>query len=203
MLNTILKSGLTTLIYSLRFEWVGEPLPEKCIVAFWHSQMIVGWWVARKDAVALVSKSKDGEYLNKILMKWGYKTVRGSSSVSGKEALDEAIQIVSVGNAKRLVITPDGPKGPMQIFKRGAFIAAHELNLPLYFLSINYKNGITLPKSWDRFQIPFPLSTIVLTSHVIDAGNFPSDSEEQKEFLETASLPYRTDCVPKAIDEEE
>lgn len=193
MLSTILPSGLTTLIYSLRFEWIGEPLPEKCIVAFWHSQMIAGWWAARKNSVALVSKSNDGENLNKILVKWGYKTVRGSSSVSGKEALDQAMEMIRRGEAKRVVITPDGPKGPKEIFKRGAFIAAKELNLPMYFLTIAYKNGMTLPKSWDKFQIPFPLSTVVITTHLIDTSGFPSHLEEQKYFLESASLPYRTD----------
>src|SRR5260221_11017742 len=99
MINRILPSGLTTLIRSLRFKWKGEALPEKCIVAFWHSKMIAGWWVSRKNAVALVSKSQDGEYLHHILEKWKYKTVRGSSSVSGMEALDEAIEMIKSGEA--------------------------------------------------------------------------------------------------------
>ena len=202
MLSTILPSGLTTLIHSLRFKWIGEPLPEKCIVAFWHSQMIAGWWVSRKDAVALVSKSKDGEYLSNILMKWGYKTVRGSSSVSGKEALDEAIEMIRAGEAKRLIITPDGPQGPKEIFKRGAFIAAQESDLPLYFLSINYKNSITLPKSWDKFQVPFPFSKVVIASHLVDTVGFPADLDQQKDFLLTASFVYRSDNSSTAITTE-
>ena len=161
--------------------------------------MIAGWWVSRKDAVALVSKSNDGEYLNKILTKWGYKTVRGSSAVSGKEALEEGIEMIRVGKAKRLVITPDGPKGPKEIFKRGVFIAAQELDLPLYFLTIRYKNKMTLPKSWDKFQIPFPLSTVVITSHLLDTQGFPSEPEAQKEFLESASLFFSDGSAPSPI----
>lgn len=192
MLRNLLPSGMTTLVHSLRFKWIGDPLPEKCIVAFWHSQMIGGWWVSRENALALVSKSKDGEYLNKILVKWGYKTVRGSSSVSGKEALTEAIEKIRSGEVMRLVITPDGPRGPREIFKRGAFIAAKELNLPLFFLSIEYKGGFDLVKSWDRFQIPYPLSSVIITPHQVDTTNFPSDQDEQKVFLENISLPFRT-----------
>ena len=197
MLKTLLPSGLTTLIRSLRIKWVGEPLPEKCIVAFWHSQMLAGWWVSRRDAVALVSKSKDGEYLNNILTKWSYKTVRGSSSVSGKEALEEAIEMIRSGEAKRLVITPDGPRGPREIFKRGAFIAAEELSLPLYFLSIDYRNAMRLPKSWDKFQIPYPFSSVIVTPHEINVSDFPSDPDEQKEYLEKVSLPYRFSTTPE------
>ncbi len=192
MLSTVLPPGLTTLIHSLRFKWIGEPLPEKCVVAFWHSRMIAGWWVARQDAVALVSKSKDGEYLDKILKNWDYKTVRGSSSVSGKEALDEALTMIRSGEVKRLVITPDGPRGPKEVFKRGAFLAAQELDLPLYFLSIEYNGGMDLTKSWDKFQVPYPLSSVTITPHLIDTSKFPSNPEEQKRFLEKASIPFRT-----------
>jgi len=192
MLNKILPPGLTTLVRSLRFKWIGEPLPEKCIVAFWHSRMIAGWWVAREHSVALVSKSKDGENLHKILTKWKYKTVRGSSSSSGKEALDEAIEMVEVGKAKRIVITPDGPRGPKEIFKRGAFIAAKELELPLYFLSIEYSGAMKLRKSWDKFEIPYPLSSVTITSHRLDLTDFPIDFEDQKIFLEQASSAFNT-----------
>ena len=192
MLSTILPFGITTLIHTLGFKWIGEPLPDKCIVAFWHSRMIGGWWVARNNAVALVSQSKDGEYLHKILTKWKYKTVRGSSARSGKEALDDAIKMIHNGDAKRLVITPDGPQGPKEIFKRGIFIAAQELELPLYFLSIEYKGRIRLHRSWDTFQIPFPLSSVVINSHRLDITTFPSDPEEQKLFLEQASFPFNT-----------
>jgi len=192
MLSNFLPLGLTGLIRSLRFKWIGELLPEKCIVMFWHSRMIAGWWVARENAVALVSKSKDGEYLNSILTKWSYNVVRGSSSHSGKEALDNAIEMIKAGKASRLVITPDGPRGPKEMFKRGAFIAAQELDLPLYFLTIKYRAALQLPKSWDKFQIPYPLSRVVIISHRIDSTGFPIESEEQKIFLETASLPFQT-----------
>lgn len=192
MLKSLLPPGLTTLIHTLRLKWTGDPLPEKCVIAFWHSRMIAGWWISRSSAVALVSKSRDGEDLNAILTKWSYKTVRGSSSVSGKEALDEAIELIRNGDAKRLVITPDGPRGPREIFKRGAFVAARELGLPLYFLSIEYKGGMDLRKSWDKFQIPFPLSTVIVTPHQIDTLDFPSDPDEQKVYLENVSVQFRT-----------
>jgi lysophospholipid acyltransferase (LPLAT)-like uncharacterized protein len=202
MLSTVLPPSVTTLIHSLRFKWIGEPLPEKCIVAFWHSQMIGGWWVTRKNAVALVSKSKDGEFLNKILTRWEYKTVRGSSSRSGREALDDAMDMIRSGEAGRLVLTPDGPRGPKEIFKRGAFVAAQELQLPLFFLSIEYKDGMILEKSWDKFRIPYPLSSVIITSHQIDISEFPPGLEEQKIYLDRISRTFQTLNSPEAIPAE-
>ena len=148
--------------------------------------------MTKKDAVALISKSKDGEYLNKILTKWKYKTVRGSSAHSGKEALDEAIAMVRKSEAKRIVLTPDGPQGPKEIFKRGAFIAAKELDLPLYFLSIEYKRKKQLDDSWDTFQIPYPFSSVIITPHRIDITEYPSDPEEQRKYLEKISSSFQT-----------
>ncbi|MEP7233664.1 MAG: DUF374 domain-containing protein [Ignavibacteriota bacterium] len=192
MIERLLPFLLTLLMRSLRFKWIGTSLPDSGVVAFWHSRMLAGWWVSRDNSVALVSKSKDGQYLDSILKRWSYQRVRGSSSTSGKEALNEAIAIVRTGGALKIVITPDGPQGPPEVFKRGVFIAAHELSLPIYFLSINYRTAITLHKSWDHFQIPLPFSKVIIRAAEIDATGFPSDGEEQRNFLGYASQEFKT-----------
>jgi hypothetical protein len=190
--NLLLTSSLSLLAKTLRITGEGEPLPERCVVAFWHSRMIGGWWAARKDALALVSKSSDGEKLSDLLTKWKYKLVRGSSLRDGKEALNEAIEMIKDGEAKRLVITPDGPRGPREEFKRGAFIAAQELAIPLVFLHINYLNKLKLAKSWDRFEIPYPFSQVKINVEHIDISSFPVEVEAQKEWLVEVSEQYKT-----------
>jgi lysophospholipid acyltransferase (LPLAT)-like uncharacterized protein len=192
MFDIFLPTGITALVRTLRFRWRGDPLPEKCIVAFWHSRMIGGWWVARNQSVAIVSKSKDGDYLSSVLADWNYLLVRGSSASGGKEALDEAIELLRNNQAKRIVITPDGPRGPKEIFKRGAFVAAKELSLPLYFLDIEYKAAKILHKSWDHFEIPLPLSSVIVTPNRLDISDFPLEIEAQKIFLEQASSRFST-----------
>ncbi len=191
-MSAILPPGLSTLIKTLRTKWDGEPLPERCIVTFWHSRMIGGWWLARKNAVALVSKSNDGEHLAKVLTKWEYRLTRGSSSHDGKEALNDAIEMVRSGEADRLVLTPDGPRGPREEFKRGAFIAAKELGIPLIFLRIRYRDGMKLMKSWDRFEIPYPLSTIEVQAETIDISSFPIEKEKQIDWLQKLSEQFKT-----------
>jgi lysophospholipid acyltransferase (LPLAT)-like uncharacterized protein len=186
-MSALLPIGISALVKTLRFKWSGSPLPDKCIVAFWHSKMLAGWYVSKDHAVALVSPSKDGDYLTSVLEKWEYTVVRGSSSKKGMEALEEAMAMISSGNSKRIVITPDGPRGPAQVMKRGALIAAKELALPLIFLHINYQSSYKLTKSWDTFEIPLPFSTVDVYAEEIDTSNFPDDRDAQSVYLELLS----------------
>jgi lysophospholipid acyltransferase (LPLAT)-like uncharacterized protein len=125
-----------------------------------------------------------------VLAAWRYKLVRGSSKKGGREALDEAIDAMRSGAANTLVITPDGPTGPQHSFKRGAFIAAKELGLPLYMLRIQYGGHTTL-KSWDKFEVPWPFSRISITVEEISLKDFPeNDPELQRAWLSTLSLRF-------------
>lgn len=119
--------------------------------------MLVGWWIFKnRNYTALVSQSKDGEILTKILTKWNYNVVRGSSSKGGKEALMEIIEIAKL--KRSVVITPDGPRGPAEEMKNGAFIISHESNVPLIPVKIIYKHKFIFKKSWDKFEVPLPFS---------------------------------------------
>ncbi|MGK9370006.1 lysophospholipid acyltransferase family protein [Melioribacter sp. Ez-97] len=131
---------------------------ENFVVAFWHGSMIPGWYLHKNfNSAALVSKSKDGEVLYHILNKWGYKVVRGSSHVGGKEALEEMISLLKEKHT--LVITPDGPRGPRHKMKAGAVIAAKKAGTPLILAGIYIKNKICL-NSWDKFEFPLPFTKI-------------------------------------------
>ncbi|MEO8664950.1 MAG: lysophospholipid acyltransferase family protein, partial [Ignavibacteria bacterium] len=127
------------------------------IFIFWHSKMLIGWWLFRKrKSAALVSQSKDGEILNNILERWNYRIVRGSSSKGGKAALQELTALVKDGYSA--VITPDGPRGPAKEIKNGALIISMESMVPIIPVRIVYSSKKILKKSWDRFEIPLPFS---------------------------------------------
>lgn len=128
------------------------------VVAFWHGSMVIGWYLHRNmNCSALVSKSKDGDVLAHILEKWNYKVVRGSSHIGGNEALSILLQLIE--NNYSLAITPDGPTGPIHKMKAGAVIAAKKANVPLLLTGIGCSKKIVL-KSWDKFEIPYPFSTV-------------------------------------------
>lgn len=130
------------------------------IVAFWHGEMLPVWYTFRAlRPVALVSSSKDGTLLSRLLKDWGYSVVLGSSSKGGKEALE---QLTKEASTKVVLITPDGPRGPLHHAKPGAVIAAHRARVPLILVRVCAQRKRTLSRSWDRFQIPVPFSTIDL-----------------------------------------
>lgn len=129
------------------------------IIAFWHASMLPGWHChAGSHSIALVSQSKDGSILTRLLEQWGIRTIRGSSSKSGKEALSEAIEQVKQGHI--LLLTPDGPRGPRNRFKPGAVIAAQRAGVPLYLARITESGAHIFEKSWDKFRLPFPFAKI-------------------------------------------
>ncbi len=172
MIYRLLPLAVTLVARTLRFSWSGERVPKRAIIMFWHGKMLPGWFAARKNRpIALVSASKDGNLLASVLSFWGYKLSRGSTNKGGMDALNAAMQAIRRGEADTLVITPDGPRGPRHRFKRGAFLAAKELALPLYMLEIQCHSKRIL-KSWDKFEVPLPFSKVTIRAIKVDVEEF-------------------------------
>lgn len=122
------------------------------VLAFWHGTMILPWYLhGATDFAALTSKSKDGDLLAKILKKWKYQVVRGSSSTGGDVAL--GIMVDYAKNNYSIAITPDGPRGPKQKFKAGAVITAKKSGIPVVLAGVGFKKKKVL-NNWDKFEIP-------------------------------------------------
>ena len=94
--------------------------------------------------------------LAKILKKWEYKVVRGSSSTGGDVAL--GIMVDYAKNKHSVAITPDGPRGPRQKFKAGAAVTAKKAGIPLILAGVGFKKKKSL-SNWDKFEIPFFFTT--------------------------------------------
>ena len=56
-----------------------------------------------------------------------------------------------------LAITPDGPRGPCYQVQDGVVSTAQLTGLPIIPVSYHL-NWKFRPKSWDRFQVPFPFT---------------------------------------------
>lgn len=124
------------------------------IYAIWHSQQAFLVYAFRKTkACALVSLSKDGEYIAGVLKKFGMKAVRGSTSRGASKAVLELIDMSKKGYHP--VITPDGPRGPAKTVQSGALFLAKKTKLPIVPVACGLKNKIVF-KSWDKFELPLP-----------------------------------------------
>ncbi len=157
--NYFLFYAVNVLCKTLRITYINKNViddldgsKKNYVLAFWHGTMLVPWYLCRhKKFAALISKSKDGDLLAKILKGWGYQVVRGSSSMGGNVAL--GIMVDYAKNKNSIAITPDGPKGPVNKLKAGAVITAKRSGLPLVLAGIGYNKNRKL-NSWDKFQIP-------------------------------------------------
>lgn len=153
-------STAASILHALARTWKICPapsLPQRGVVAFWHGDMLPVWMgFARLKPVALVSQSRDGAVLAAFLERLGYCCVRGSSSRGGQHALAELIDYARQG--RLVLITPDGPRGPRGVAKRGAFICAQQAGVPLYWCTVECRWAIRSRRSWDHFRVPLPFA---------------------------------------------
>lgn len=164
------------------------------VLAFWHGSMLIPWYFLKnKDFAALVSRSKDGALLVKILEKWNYKIIRGSSNKGGSVAL--GILIDYAKNDSSIAITPDGPKGPYHKLKPGAVVIAKKAGIPLVLLGAGYQKKREL-KSWDKFEIPKFFSRVNLVF------SEPVMIDKDLSFEETAKIIEQCEIKLNQIQQE-
>ncbi|WP_076790850.1 lysophospholipid acyltransferase family protein [Chlorobium sp. KB01] len=149
------------------------------IFAFWHGKMVAGWLLARElfpgePTAAVVSQSKDGRILSDALQQLGYALIRGSSSRGSVEVIRAMQHTLEKGDI--VVITPDGPRGPINQFKYGSIRLAARSRSPLIFARISYAASWKI-KSWDRFEIPKPFTRTTVTLQLIELPEFRSEEE--------------------------
>lgn len=174
MIGSLIKSFLwlsepfliTFLVYILGFSWrikfKGLHLLKqhnyKVLYIFWHENMLPPLFTHRNRQVGvLVSPSRDGERISKVLKLLGFKVFRGDTQKRGGSAL---IELVNYGKKEHeIAITPDGPKGPRREAKRGIFLIAKRTKLPILTVKIKASKCFRF-SSWDKFMLPYPFSKI-------------------------------------------
>jgi hypothetical protein len=133
----------------------GEPF----IGVVWHEDLLFLASVFRGTGfVILVSRSRDGEIGTRIAHRLGLRTVRGSSSRGGDEALEEIVELARGGASVGFIA--DGPRGPRREAKMGAVIAAKLSGRPIVPIACAVRRAVRL-NSWDRMRIPVPFTRIV------------------------------------------
>lgn len=128
-------------------------------VGFWHGRLIYpAWYLRRWNPTTVVSRSKDGEIIARMLQAWGFTTIRGSSRRGGAQALRGLLAALGNGNTL-LTITMDGPVGPVRKAKMGSLAAARKKGAILLPLTGTASRHWTF-RSWDQFQLPKPFAKI-------------------------------------------
>lgn len=126
------------------------------IVALWHGNILIPTYVLRgRGYRTLVSLSRDGERLSRLMRRFGYRQVRGSTGRGGARAALQVCREIEEGNV--LCLTPDGPRGPARKAQPGTVFFAQRTGCPIIPIAASAYPRHLL-RSWDRFLIPLPFA---------------------------------------------
>lgn len=141
---------------NLKYIEDGKP----ALFSFWHGKLWIPiFYFRNRKFLALASSSRDGEYISRALQKYGYQLVRGSSSRGGGSALLSLIRLIRKG--KSVLITPDGPTGPIHKVKPGIVYLQEKTGAPIIPVGVAIKRK-KIFGSWDRLNFPLPGTRAVL-----------------------------------------
>ena len=129
-------------------------------MAFWHGRILPATLFFRdRGIVVMISQNFDGEWIARIIRRFGYGTARGSTSRGGMRALVQLRRELAAGKPAGFAL--DGPRGPARVAQPGAVFLAgatgHPI-LPFHFEASRYWTA----GRWDRTQVPKPFSRIAL-----------------------------------------
>jgi lysophospholipid acyltransferase (LPLAT)-like uncharacterized protein len=154
------------------------------IMAFWHGRILPAtFYFRRRGIVVITSENFDGEWIARIIERFGYGTARGSTSRSAGKAMRQLVRAVKQGSP--VGFTLDGPRGPAQVAQPGALWLAKVTGNPVLPFHLEASSYWTMP-SWDRTQIPKPFSTVGLAIGkpiAVGAGASDDELEMSKEEL--------------------
>jgi lysophospholipid acyltransferase (LPLAT)-like uncharacterized protein len=137
-------------------EW--ERAGTRFILAFWHRHLLLMPYAYKGDRISvLVSQSRDGELIARTVARLGIDSSRGSSSRGGIAGMRSLLRKAAGG--WDIAFTPDGPRGPLREVQPGVILAAAATGLPILPVAVAASKAKLL-RSWDRFLVPLPFSTV-------------------------------------------
>jgi len=172
------------------------------LCVFWHSRIGLSpacWPLDRaQPAKALISLSPDGQFIAKAVARLGFPAIRGSSSnkdkadraKGGSQALRDGLRQLKVG---ALAITPDGPRGPVNVMAEGLPLLAKLSGAPVLFIGMSCNPAIRLG-SWDRAVLPLPFARGAI---VWDVAEYPLGADMTDV---TAAWTQRLNAVERRAD---
>ena len=153
--------GPTLRVSVSREEGAQQTVDERpLIVSFWHACIIPATYVCRDIGVRVMSSnSYDGEYMGRIIRKFGFVAVKGSSTRNAVRALLGLRRALQEGWTVAFSI--DGPRGPRYKVKPGPVALARSSGIALSTFHMAVERAWVL-NTWDRLMIPKPFSRVLM-----------------------------------------
>ena len=128
--------------------------------AIWHNRLAYSMYIFGnyKNAFGLTSPHSDGKIIGKLVLMMNHKIIQGSTNKNSNSAVKEIIKQIT--NGGKIVVTPDGPRGP--VYKNGSVITkiASKYNKKVIPVSCYASRYFELT-SWDKMMLPKPFSKII------------------------------------------
>ncbi len=179
---------------SVRTAFVNREIPEKLkaegkniIYAFWHGRQFLLLQKHRNSGMVIPSsESRDGEIQARILKRFGFEVVRGSSKRKGDRALLGLVDALRKG--KTIALAVDGPRGPVYEVKQGVTYLSGKLDKVIVPLSSSAKRFWILEKIWDKYLLPSPFTkgVVVYGEPIIVKGTGEEELELKRRELADA-----------------
>jgi lysophospholipid acyltransferase (LPLAT)-like uncharacterized protein len=130
------------------------------VMAFWHGRILPALFYFRHRNIAVITSDNfDGEWIARIIHRFGYTTARGSTSRHAARAALRARRMMAEGHP--VGVTLDGPRGPALQAQPGAVWLAKVTGNPILPFHLEATPHWTAP-SWDATQVPLPFSRVAL-----------------------------------------
>jgi lysophospholipid acyltransferase (LPLAT)-like uncharacterized protein len=174
-----------TLRVSVSIEDGGPPsmTTRPLIYSFWHDCIFASTYIWRDLRVRVMSSdSFDGEWMGRIIRKFGFVKIRGSKSKGAVRALLAFRK--EVENGWVVAFTIDGPRGPRYVAKPGPVVVARATGVPMVVYHIGIDRGWVLP-TWDKSILPKPFSKALLRiSRLMPVSPDADEVEKQRMHAE-------------------
>lgn len=151
-LGTLLRYRVEGWEHFARLNRRGVPV----IFSFWHNQIFCAthFWRFRNIGV-ITSQHADGEYMARIIRRFGYIPARGSSRRGSTQALLQLKRHLADG--RHAGFAADGPVGPVYEVKPGPLWLSMKTGVPILPFHIQPRR-FWAGSGWDGFRIPKPFS---------------------------------------------
>jgi lysophospholipid acyltransferase (LPLAT)-like uncharacterized protein len=163
----------------------------KCILSVYHNRValipeIMSHFAPEFTYAGFVSNSRDGEIIATITNSYKIgQTIRISHDAKA-DGLKKMITHLKFGKDV-VVVTPDGPKGPVYQVKPGIALAAYESSANVVPMCWEASRFFRL-RSWDKMILPKPFSTISVTFGRPVTLKDPDPAPIEKQMLEILRL---------------
>jgi lysophospholipid acyltransferase (LPLAT)-like uncharacterized protein len=184
-----------TLRYEIddRSNLLSTPMTENYIGGLWHNRLLLISYVLKRFAphrpgAGLISASRDGDLIAPLVERFGFQVVRGSSSRLGATGMLELVGVLAGG--RDVLLTPDGPRGPVYEPGPGIILLAQKSGSPIQPINIEFSSCWRV-KSWDRFILPRPFSKVRVIFgqlHRVKSTITPEEFEAERVRLQDAMM---------------